>query len=94
MVIEKERINTQLSSVQMELASSHDKVTHHSYFFHYRMENSLYLPPVEAMIIGVPVILGKNGIEKIVELDINATEKAHMTESAKGVRNTNDLLDV
>jgi malate dehydrogenase len=44
--------------------------------------------------IGVPVILGKNGIEKIVKLDLNAAEKAHMTESAKGVRNTNDLLDV
>ena len=25
--------------------------------------------------IGVPVILGKNGIEKIVELDLNADEK-------------------
>ena len=44
--------------------------------------------------IGVPVILGKNGIEKLVELDLNAAEKAHMTESAKGVSKTNALLDV
>ena len=28
--------------------------------------------------IGVPVILGKNGIEKIVELDLNADEKANV----------------
>lgn len=44
--------------------------------------------------IGVPVILGKNGIEKIVEIDLDDAEKAKMQESAKGVRNTNDLLQV
>ncbi len=42
--------------------------------------------------IGVPVILGRNGIEKIVEIELNAAEKAHMQESAEGVRKTNDLL--
>ncbi len=42
--------------------------------------------------IGVPVILGKNGIEKIVELELNDAEKAIMKESAKGVRDVNDLL--
>ena len=42
--------------------------------------------------IGVPVILGRNGIEKIVEVDLNDAEKANMKESAEGVRNVNDLL--
>jgi len=42
--------------------------------------------------IGAPVILGRNGIEKIVEIELNDAEKAHMVESAKGVRATNDLL--
>ena len=43
--------------------------------------------------IGVPVILGKNGIEKIVELDLNDDEKAKLKESAEGVKKTNSLLD-
>jgi len=42
--------------------------------------------------IGVPVILGKNGIEKIVELELNEDEQALLTESAKGVSATNALL--
>jgi malate dehydrogenase len=44
--------------------------------------------------IGVPVILGRNGIEEVVELNLNDTEKNHMEESAEGVRKTNDLLEV
>ncbi|MBA6153783.1 malate dehydrogenase [Gelidibacter maritimus] len=42
--------------------------------------------------IGAPVILGRNGIEKIVEIELNDAEKAHMQKSAEGVRKTNDLL--
>lgn len=42
--------------------------------------------------IGVPVILGKNGIEKIVKIDLSDAEKAKMQESAEGVRKVNDLL--
>ena len=42
--------------------------------------------------IGAPVILGRNGIEKIVEIELTEAEKAHMLESADGVRKTNDLL--
>ncbi len=42
--------------------------------------------------IGVPVILGKNGIEKIVELDLNADEKAKFAASAKAVHGTNAAL--
>ena len=44
--------------------------------------------------IGVPVILGKNGIEKIVEIDLNDAEKAKMQESAAGVTKTNGLLEL
>ncbi|MAM19638.1 MAG: malate dehydrogenase [Bacteroidota bacterium] len=44
--------------------------------------------------IGVPVILGKDGIEKIVEIELNDAEKAKMQESSEGVKKTNGLLDV
>ncbi|MCH1547991.1 MAG: malate dehydrogenase [Flavobacteriaceae bacterium] len=44
--------------------------------------------------IGVPVILGKNGIEKIVSLDLNEADMHHLQESAKGVKKTNDLLSI
>ncbi|MCB7481142.1 malate dehydrogenase [Christiangramia sediminis] len=44
--------------------------------------------------IGVPAILGKDGLEKIVELQLDDAEKAKMKESAEGVKKTNGLLDV
>lgn len=44
--------------------------------------------------IGVPVILGRNGIERIVEIELSDAERAHLTESAEGVKKTNGLLDV
>jgi malate dehydrogenase len=43
--------------------------------------------------IGVPVIIGKNGIEKIVEIDLNEEEKAKLKESAEAVKKTNGLLE-
>ncbi|AEE19909.1 malate dehydrogenase [Dokdonia sp. 4H-3-7-5] len=43
--------------------------------------------------IGVPVVLGRNGIEKIVEINLSDAEKAHLAESAEGVKATNSLLD-
>ncbi|MBP0904400.1 malate dehydrogenase [Mariniflexile gromovii] len=42
--------------------------------------------------LGVPVVLGKNGIEEIVKINLNDAEKATMVESAKGVKAVNDLL--
>ncbi|MCM4170099.1 malate dehydrogenase [Arenibacter sp. TNZ] len=42
--------------------------------------------------IGVPVLLGKNGIEKIVKIDLTEAEKTKMKDSAEGVRKTNSLL--
>ncbi len=43
--------------------------------------------------IGVPCILGKNGIEKIVEIELSDAEKEKLTISAEGVKKTNALLD-
>lgn len=43
--------------------------------------------------LGVPVILGKNGIEKIIELKLNAAEKALLAESAEAVKGVMDVLD-
>lgn len=42
--------------------------------------------------IGVPAILGKNGIERIVEIELSDAEKANMIESADAVRKVNELL--
>jgi malate dehydrogenase len=42
--------------------------------------------------IGVPVILGKNGIEEIVKLDLNPKEKELFAKSATAVRTTNAVL--
>jgi len=42
--------------------------------------------------IGVPVILGRNGIESIVELKLTDAEKANMVQSAEAIRNVNGLL--
>lgn len=43
--------------------------------------------------IGVPCVLGKNGIEKIVEIKLSDNEKAKLTESAEGVKKTNADLN-
>ncbi|QIA06888.1 malate dehydrogenase [Draconibacterium halophilum] len=42
--------------------------------------------------IGVPCVIGKNGIEKIVEIELSAAEKEKLTASAEGVSKVNDLL--
>jgi malate dehydrogenase len=42
--------------------------------------------------IGVPVILGKNGVEKIVDLNLDENEKALFAKSAAAVRATNEVL--
>ncbi|MFI3305383.1 MAG: malate dehydrogenase [Rikenellaceae bacterium] len=42
--------------------------------------------------IGVPAIIGRNGIEKIVEIELNEEEKAAFEASAAAVRKTNEVL--
>ncbi len=44
--------------------------------------------------IGVPCVLGSNGIEKIVEISLTDAEKAKLAESAEGVKKTNGLLEL
>ena len=43
--------------------------------------------------IGVPCILGKNGIEKIVEIELDEAEMNKLHTSAEGVKKTNGLLE-
>ncbi|MBN3583810.1 malate dehydrogenase [Algoriphagus aestuarii] len=43
--------------------------------------------------LGVPVILGKNGIEKVIELDLNAEEKALLETSRGHVKEVMAVLD-
>jgi malate dehydrogenase len=47
---------------------------------------------LKGLCIGVPSILGKDGLEKIVEIELTDAEKAKIKESAEGVKKTNDLL--
>src|SRR5450432_796300 len=42
--------------------------------------------------LGVPVIIGRNGWEKILDFELNAEEQALFAKSADAVRNMNDVL--
>jgi malate dehydrogenase len=42
--------------------------------------------------LGVPVVIGKNGWEKIVDMKLSADEQAAFNKSADAVRNMNDVL--
>jgi len=48
---------------------------------------------INDLYIGVPVKLGKNGIEEIIELQLNEEEKALLVESEKAVRGVAEVLD-
>ncbi len=43
--------------------------------------------------LGVPVVIGKNGWERIVDLDLNEAEQAEFNKSAAAVRSMNAVLD-
>lgn len=43
--------------------------------------------------IGVPCIIGKNGLEQIVEIDLNDAEKVLFAKSADAVRSMNNVLE-
>lgn len=42
--------------------------------------------------IGVPAVIGRNGVEKVLEIKLTAEEKALFEKSAEAVRKTNDVL--
>jgi malate dehydrogenase len=43
--------------------------------------------------LGAPVVLGKNGVEKIIELQLNDAEKTLLNNSAKAVKEVMNVLD-
>ena len=47
---------------------------------------------VHGLFVGVPVKLGRNGIEKIYEMQLNAEEKAMLAKSASAVQELVDVL--
>ncbi|SVA54664.1 uncharacterized protein METZ01_LOCUS107518 [marine metagenome] len=46
---------------------------------------------VKGLYVGVLVVIGKKGVEKIVELKLNSTEKKQFNNSVKAVRNLTNL---
>jgi malate dehydrogenase len=45
---------------------------------------------VKGLFVGVPVVLGKNGIDKIIEIDMTDAEKAAFAKSVAAVQKTTD----
>jgi malate dehydrogenase len=48
---------------------------------------------MEDIFLGVPVVLGRGGIQRIIELDLQTDERALLDDSAKAVRGVMDVLD-
>lgn len=48
---------------------------------------------LDDVFVGVPVVLGKSGIEKIIELRLDDAEKEELYASARAVKETMDVLD-
>lgn len=46
----------------------------------------------EDLFLGLPAVLGRNGVEKIIEMELNETERAMLDHSANAVRNVVDVL--
>jgi malate dehydrogenase len=45
---------------------------------------------IKGLYVGVPVVLGAGGVERIVEIDLNETEKAAFAKSCASVQ---ELID-
>jgi malate dehydrogenase len=48
---------------------------------------------VKGLFVGVPVVLGSSGVEKIIEIDLTETEKAAFAKSIEAVRKTTDEVN-
>lgn len=46
----------------------------------------------DGLFVGVPVVLGKDGVEKIIEMDLNDEEKAMLEKSANAVKSVVSVL--
>jgi malate dehydrogenase len=47
---------------------------------------------IDGLYMGVPVVLGESGIERVIELDLSESEKAELDQSAEAVREVVELL--
>ena len=45
---------------------------------------------VDGLYIGVPVVIGKNGVEKIIEIKLNDEEQAMFDQSVQAVKELNE----
>ena len=48
---------------------------------------------VKGFYVGVPVIIGNKGVEKIIELKLNSSEKKQFKQSINAVKNLTKLAD-
>jgi len=48
---------------------------------------------IEGLFVGVPVKLGRKGIEEIIEFDLTAEEKSALKVSAEHVKEVCDVVD-
>lgn len=48
---------------------------------------------IKDLYIGVPVIIGKNGVEKIIEIELNAEEQKMLDNSVNAVKSLVELID-
>ena len=49
---------------------------------------------VDGLYVGVPCIIGQNGVEKVVEIDLNAEEKEMFDKSVAAVQELVDSIDI
>ena len=47
---------------------------------------------VKGLYVGVPVVIGGGGVERIVEINLNATEIKEFNASVKAVKNLVDVV--
>lgn len=47
---------------------------------------------LDGLYVGVPVIIGENGVEKVVEIKLNDDEQAMLDHSVKAVQDLNDVV--
>jgi len=47
---------------------------------------------LDGLYVGVPVIIGAGGVERIVEIDLNADEQAMFDKSVDAVKALNDVV--
>lgn len=48
---------------------------------------------VDGLYIGVPVVIGKNGVEKIIEIKLNDEEQAMFDKSVQAVKDLNEAME-